>query len=474
MKGKRAIRHITHRLPTTERINNLQKNKHKTKEASLDIPERYGNSVWIVGGGPSLRGFDFSKLQGHDVIAVNKSIFSFTHVTAFVTMDYTFVDPGYRKCMPYSFDMVKRKTQNAIFVLNQSDENRIVYNNTSYIDTKYNYVYTELHKFDYIIPSKTVLDPHNGFGLTPDTFAHGNNSGFCAIQLAILMGYEKIYLLGFDLNPKDEYSHYHEGYGKFSKSLLDNIDSFGLSFKTALAKTKSKIYSCSKTSILNEYIPYCDLNSILKEDVTSQPIIDASLDHIMVVGFYTKGTLYETEAQKTIQSCDRWKLNYDIVGVEDFGGWQANTRYKAKFMREMLDKHPDKSLLYVDCDSIIQRRPSLFTKDYSADIAVRYQDFRWRKNECLSGTIYMENNERTRELCDVWYKTNVDDPDQVKNIEQWNLAKIIKSMKPQGLRVKNLPPEYTFIFDHMKRIYPQAQPVIEHFQASRKTRKKNP
>jgi len=200
---------------------------------------------------------------------------------------------------------------------------------------------------------------------------------------------------------------------------------------------------------------------------------EQNLDDLMVVGYYTKGTLYEEEAKKTIASAQALGLNHDIVGVEDFGGWQANTRYKAKFMREMLDKHPEHRLLYVDCDSIIRRRPELF-EDYSADIAIRYQDFRWRKNECLSGTIYMENNKRTRELCDIWYQTNVDDPDQVKNIEQWNLAKIIENMKPQGLRVKNLPPEYTFIFDHMKRIYPQAQPVIEHFQASRKARKKNP
>jgi len=34
--------------------------------------------------------------------------------------------------------------------------------------------------------------------------------------------------------------------------------------------------------------------------------------------------------------------------------------------------------------------------------------------------------------------------------------------------VKNLPAEYTFIFDSMKAMYPNAIPVIEHFQASRR------
>jgi len=36
-----------------------------------------------------------------------------------------------------------------------------------------------------------------------------------------------------------------------------------------------------------------------------------------------------------------------------------------------------------------------------------------------------------------------------------------------GLIYSNLPPEYTFVFDHTKKLYPNIKPVIEHFQASR-------
>jgi len=44
-------------------------------------------------------------------------------------------------------------------------------------------------------------------------------------------------------------------------------------------------------------------------------------------------------------------------------------------------------------------------------------------------------------------------------------------MRNEGrLRDKNLPPEYTFIFDSMRKMYPDTKPVIEHFQASRKLR----
>ena len=55
----------------------------------------------------------------------------------------------------------------------------------------------------------------------------------------------------------------------------------------------------------------------------------------------------------------------------------------------------------------------------------------------------------------------------------WGPYFIIQEMiKTDGLNFKNLPPEYTFIFDTMKQIYPDIKPVIEHFQASRQFKNK--
>jgi hypothetical protein len=83
----------------------------------------------------------------------------------------------------------------------------------------------------------------------------------------------------------------------------------------------------------------------------------------------------------------------------------------------------------------------------------------------------MENNERTRQLCNRWIAMNK--TQQGNKLEQWNLGEIITDMSAKnGLVFKNLPAEYTFIFDIMKKIYPTAIPVIEHFQASRRFKKK--
>lgn len=197
-----------------------------------------------------------------------------------------------------------------------------------------------------------------------------------------------------------------------------------------------------------------------------------ALNNLMIVGYYTINTPYQEEANKLINSLQKLDLNYDIQGVKNLGNWQANTRFKANFMLDMLNKHKDFKLLYIDCDAIVHSLPILF-ENYNCDIAVRWQDFRWRKNECLSGTIYMENNIKTIELCKRWSQINVNEGVGATTFEQWNLGSVIETMKAtSGLITKNLPPEYTFIFDHMRNIYPEAIPVIEHFQASRRFKNK--
>jgi hypothetical protein len=85
----------------------------------------------------------------------------------------------------------------------------------------------------------------------------------------------------------------------------------------------------------------------------------------------------------------------------------------------------------------------------------------------------MENNLKTRKMCELWLDKNKAEGTGAKTFEQWNLGAVIEQMvKTDNLVCKNLPPEYTFIFDTMKRIYPNAVPVIEHFQASRKLKNK--
>jgi len=441
-----------------------------------DIQQAENRKVFIIGGGPSLSNFDFTSLEGHDIIAVNKTIEHVKSAKYFVTMDYTFLSKT-----SLTLEQINKKVEASYFVLN-SGNSYIKNINGIFTDTRMNFQYLDLHKFSGVITSSHDYLVNTGFGTNISEFCHGSNSGYCALQLAILAGYKEIYLLGFDLNTEDNKTHFHTGYHqniqKFQQNLLNYREIF---IKSIQLSEMQNIYSCSVGSLLNNYIKQIPLYKALqygepiqtiKIDVDPIRINSGDLRNLMIVGYYTLNTPYEQEATKLINSINKLNLYHDISGVPNLGNWQANTRFKANFMLDMLEKHPDKNLLYIDCDAIVHKRPELFI-NYNCDVAVRWQDFTWRKNECLSGTIYMENNERTKKLCRIWAEMNNKEGDKGKTLEQWNLGTVIESMqKTDGLIVKNLPPEYTFIFDSMRRMYPNAVAVIEHFQASRRLRGK--
>ena len=66
-------------------------------------------------------------------------------------------------------------------------------------DTRRNLIYEDLYKYHGVIRSGRT----EGFGYSLKDFSNGSNSGHCGIQLALLAGYKKIYLLGFDLKEAD-------------------------------------------------------------------------------------------------------------------------------------------------------------------------------------------------------------------------------------------------------------------------------
>lgn len=191
----------------------------------------------------------------------------------------------------------------------------------------------------------------------------------------------------------------------------------------------------------------------------------------ITVAFFTLGTIYEDEIKKLETSLKKFDMKYDFLGIADQGEWCLNCAYKSKFIRDMMIKHPDKDILYVDADAIIQRRPVLFDT-FKGDIGVHYKDGK----ELLSGTIFLKNNGNTMALVENWIQ------EQERNPRVWDqktLASVIKLATSDivcpltylKIRVIDLPPTYTQIFDTMRNV---GKPVIEHFQASRRVKNKPP
>ena len=423
---------------------------------------------FVVGGGPSLNGFDFNQLSGYDTIAVNKAVEYIHNPTYFITTDYSYFT---KATLP--IERINQKVKYSYFVANMVPK-YMKFQNGYVTDTRNNSTYSNLFKYHGVIESNHT----EGFGSTISEFCNGANSGHCGIQLALLAGYKKIYLLGFDLNDSGQ-THFHQSYAqKHQDSFKVKAKGYANTLLNSLSNYQGsqEIINLSSNSVLNNlpYIKTQSFDEVMAEqgETIARNIPERQgLQDLIVVGYYTLDTPYEEEAKNLLASLNKLGLNHDILGVKTLGNWQANTRFKAGFMLDMLIKWPNHRLLYVDCDAVVHSPPNLF-KNYKCDIAVRWQDFRWRKNECLSGTIYMENNERTKRICELWRDVNIKEGNQSTRMEQWNLDTVIDKMKAEdpNFSYKNLPPEYTMIFDSMRGMYPNIVPVIEHFQASRRFR----
>jgi hypothetical protein len=186
----------------------------------------------------------------------------------------------------------------------------------------------------------------------------------------------------------------------------------------------------------------------------------------LTIAYFTQNNKYQTLSENLKESCENFGVPLFLQAIEDLGSWEKNTHYKAKFILECLENF-ESNLLYVDVDAVFRSFPSLM-ENIDCDIAYRTENFGWRPNEALSGTIFLNNNSKTKELVNKWIELNGQTPAQRYKPETWEQANMQRAVElvPE-IRYLNLPPEYTFVFDHSKRLYPGLKPVVEHFQASR-------
>gem|GEM_PF-2503241 len=199
--------------PKNKVINAWADLKKMTGTKSRDFPtqnyytheklvEKYPNRTWsgsrcfIIGGGPSLKGFDFSKLNNELTIAVNRA--------------YEYFD------------------SNIIFFIDHTDFYQQVIKGEFGKEAKDKFITSRALKialniggmnFDhgtYSVPLSK--EPQMTFDLKDGLF-DGDNSGFAALNLAVCLGATTIYLLGYDMkgDGKGNQAWFHSGYKKIGK-----------------------------------------------------------------------------------------------------------------------------------------------------------------------------------------------------------------------------------------------------------------
>jgi len=167
------------------------------------LPDRSwkGKPCIVVGGGPSLRDFDWELLCGWRVIGVNR-VYERFDPTIIFSMDTRFL--------------------------------RWITESNYGAEAKEKFMKSKAYKvwlctYNCKLPPEIYIvrvweNYSRGFRAFPDTMrkgiGHGNNSGYGALNLAVCLGANPIYLLGFDMSyvredPTDVMkirTHWHEGH----------------------------------------------------------------------------------------------------------------------------------------------------------------------------------------------------------------------------------------------------------------------
>lgn len=224
----RAVGKLAEMAETRERRASVPPSEKHRKIATVWKYDNYtyidpiflGDTIYIIGGGPSLKGFNFNLLKDKTVIAVNKAFLHLPMAQVLYWSDTRFFE-WYSKEIE-DFKGIK------VTCRPQPKRNDII---------------------NLLNTGKTGLETMS-YGLRD-----GGNSGYAAINLAYHLGAKRIVLLGFDMQTNGKETHWHEGYSStadtetMGRLMIPNFDSL----VEPLAKRKVKVYNASPISKLTSF-----------------------------------------------------------------------------------------------------------------------------------------------------------------------------------------------------------------------------
>jgi len=431
------------------------------REYSRDVKSILPDNAWkgrrcfIVGGGPSLKGFNFARLDQELTIAVNRA-FEVMSPSVILWGDYvTF----YRALMAGEFGgAATRRFQSSAAMK----------------------VAVNISAYEYppdVYPIRATPAQNCVTHSLSDGLGTGGNSGYAALNFAVCLGASPIYLLGFDMKGDGEghQAWFHSGYKSDQGSGV--YKHFISAFEEAAPIIEGRgieVVNLNPKSAMKCF-PTGDINK-LRPPVRRSPAktwAGTKERDWIVISFYTRETSYAKEVKGLITSLRKFGLPYHIFGFKPVGSWRANLNYKSACILQAMELYPDKDIVFIDADGIVRQDPVLFdelSKEKKYHIGAVFHKFHPRSgdpDELLSGTLWLQNNGVTRGLIKLWHQIALEEP---LVIHQRCLKYAIEKLKQNGNAVKvlRMPWAYTHVFDYARGR--GKQPVIEHFQASRRFR----
>lgn len=190
-----------------------------------------------------------------------------------------------------------------------------------------------------------------------------------------------------------------------------------------------------------------------------------------VVSFYTKNTPYESEVTRLVNSCKNYDISFEIEGVDSFGSWELNCAFKPFFILKKLAELK-KPLLWIDADGAFVGMPR-WVEAFNGDFSVRvHPDLpNDHPSKVISSTIFVRPSEAGIGLVRLWAKIcekQLLDPNEMEEFwDQIALRDALFSSNNKAI-VHPMPVAFAKIYDHPHDLLEVANPIIEHYQASRR------
>lgn len=185
---------------------------------------------------------------------------------------------------------------------------------------------------------------------------------------------------------------------------------------------------------------------------------------LKVVGYYTNDYYYGKSIDLS-HSLNKFGVTYEIKKVTGPATWQEAVCYKPRFILDALLSSTCQYIGYTDVDSKLLR--TIPAGELRGDVAYTpFQRNPHSPEEALTGTLFFKNTVEVKAFVMGW----IDATTQWQGLDTPEQLSLKQVLGATNLNVQRLGPEWCFIFDDMREMYPDAQPIFEHYQASREYR----
>ena len=401
-----------------------------------EIPDKpwAGQRCWIIGGGKSLEGFDFNLLRGENVIAINRAIEVAPFAEVMFSMDSRLYG-WYKRRNPEmpaeAHDAFHAFRGLRVWTAGDGDS------------------------FDNDVLLVKRLGNHGLSTSLRDGVFTGGNSGYAALQLAVCLGATNIHLLGYDMTRGNWHSGYPtDGSDPSTRGWIEGFNKLA----PQLEALGVKVVNMNPASKL-QCFPFGEIK------------VNKRLAKWKVISFYTEGTGYAKEIEGLAASLREHGIDHKFYPCQPLGSWRMNLNYKSKCILKAMKEFPKTDIVFVDADGVVRKYPELFdqlTASGAYDIAASFHQYLNRKSgdsdELLSGTLWIKNSKAGREIVQKWHEIGLAN----QHVRHQKCLRLALDEMGRMDKCYRLPFEYTYIFDYHYR--EQREPVIEHFQASRRLR----